>query len=64
MTTDIRTKASTDAYRDGWDRIFRRQPTCDCVQHRHIDGVCQNCGKDNLGLLLDAIQSARSKNTE
>jgi hypothetical protein len=42
MTTDIRTKASTDAYRSGWDRIFGTPdeeyaattfgPLCDCAE--------------------------------
>jgi hypothetical protein len=43
---DIKTKAASAAYRDGWDRIFR-QTACECVRHRHVDGFCQSCGKDN-----------------
>jgi hypothetical protein len=61
----IRSMPASGAYREGWDRIFgRRQPACDCVQHRHIDGVCQHCGKDNRGLWEEAIRSAMSKKHE
>jgi hypothetical protein len=86
----IRSMPATDAFRDGWDRIFgekgsypcaccgdHRPPTpdpcsncaatayhtCNCLYHRHINGVCGHCGKDNgewlLRSALDAIGSSK-----
>lgn len=56
----IRSMPATSAFREGWDRIFGRAATaravdppheCDCLTRRHIDGICQHCGRDNRELL-------------
>ena len=53
----IRSMPSTDAYRDNFDRIFRKeQPAeCDCLNRRHINGICQRCGRDNCAMLRAKI---------
>lgn len=45
----IRSHPSNDSYRQGWDRIFK--PECQCLVQRHIDGICQRCGRDNTASL-------------
>jgi transcription elongation factor Elf1 len=44
----LKSKVSTEKYKDGWDRIFGTLSCnhCDMIQDNKDNVLCQSCGKE------------------